>query len=133
MHFLLSETNFPTEKSLSTKLTIHSIWNRKCLHIFNYYSTILVLKKCEKCDTYLRKTKTSPLNKQVPSYVLMGLRNETASSTKPVSLTPFGEACLRLDLTAIHEILEKTGYKDDEGIANEVCPSSTYTRGFHLT
>ncbi|XP_057458788.1 serine/threonine-protein kinase BSK6 isoform X2 [Lotus japonicus] len=63
-----------------------------------------------------------PLQKEteVPSYVLMGLRNETASSTKPVSLTPFGEACLRLDLTAIHEILEKTGYKDDEGIANEL-------------
>jgi len=50
----------------------------------------------------------------------MGLRQETASSTKQLSLTPFGEACLRRDLTAIHEILEKTGYKDDEGIANEV-------------
>lgn len=31
-----------------------------------------------------------------------------------------GEACLRMDLTAIHEILDKAGYKDDEGIANEV-------------
>lgn len=51
----------------------------------------------------------------------MGLKHETESSTKPLSLTPFGEACLRLDLTAIHEKLEKIGYKDDEGIANEVC------------
>jgi hypothetical protein len=51
----------------------------------------------------------------------MGIRQETASSTQPLSLTPFGEACLRTDLTAIHEILEKIGYKDDEGIANEVC------------
>ena len=49
----------------------------------------------------------------------MGIRQETAS-TQPLSLTPFGEACLRMDLTAIHEILEKIGYKDDEGIANEV-------------
>ncbi|XP_014516819.1 probable serine/threonine-protein kinase BSK3 [Vigna radiata var. radiata] len=57
---------------------------------------------------------------EVPSYVLMGLRQDTASSTKQLLLTPFGEACLRLDLTAIHEILEKTGYKDDEGIANEL-------------
>ncbi|KAL2337882.1 hypothetical protein Fmac_012328 [Flemingia macrophylla] len=57
---------------------------------------------------------------EVPSYVLMGLKQETASSTKPLSLSPFGEACLRLDLTAIHEILEKTGYKDDEGVANEL-------------
>lgn len=57
---------------------------------------------------------------QVPSHILMGLQQETASSTKPLSLTSFGESCLRLDLTAIHAILEKTGYKDDEGIANEV-------------
>ncbi|KAG5253283.1 hypothetical protein OIU77_017476 [Salix suchowensis] len=57
---------------------------------------------------------------EVPSYVLMGIHGETASSTLPLSLTPFGEACLRKDLTAIHEILEKIGYKDDEGIANEL-------------
>ncbi|KAL2898838.1 Serine/threonine-protein kinase BSK5 [Bienertia sinuspersici] len=37
-----------------------------------------------------------------------------------LTLTPLGEACSRLDLTAIHEILEDTGYKDDEGIANEL-------------
>jgi len=64
----------------------------------------------------------------------MGLRQESASSTKQLSLTPFGEACLRLDLTAIHEILEKTGYKDDEGIANEVCYHiKLIESGFHLT
>ncbi|RYR26643.1 hypothetical protein Ahy_B02g060924 isoform A [Arachis hypogaea] len=58
---------------------------------------------------------------EVPSYVLMGLKHETTlSSTKQLALTPFGEACLRVDLTAIHEILEKIGYKDDEGIANEL-------------
>ena len=51
----------------------------------------------------------------------MGIAQETAPSTQPLSLTPFGEACRRLDLTAILEILEKIGYKDDEGIANEVC------------
>lgn len=50
----------------------------------------------------------------------MGIPHETTSSTQQLSLTPFGEACLRVDLTAIHEILEKIGYKDDEGIANEV-------------
>ncbi|KAK6152495.1 hypothetical protein DH2020_015130 [Rehmannia glutinosa] len=44
---------------------------------------------------------------------LMSLQKET-------ELTPMGEACLRMDLTAIHEILDKTGYKDDEGIANEL-------------
>ncbi|TXG58727.1 hypothetical protein EZV62_016556 [Acer yangbiense] len=57
---------------------------------------------------------------EVPSHVLMGIAQETAPSTQPLSLTPFGEACMRLDLTAILEILEKIGYKDDEGIANEI-------------
>lgn len=36
-------------------------------------------------------------------------------------LSPLGEACLRMDLTALHEVLEKIGYKDDEGAATEVC------------
>ncbi|KAL2485157.1 Protein kinase protein with tetratricopeptide repeat domain [Abeliophyllum distichum] len=58
---------------------------------------------------------------EVPSYVLLGIPHGNANSTQPLLLTPMGEACLRMDLTAIHEILEKTGYKDDEGIANEVC------------
>lgn len=48
----------------------------------------------------------------------MGIPNPSATSVK--TLTPLGEACSRLDLTAIHGILEKVGYKDDEGIANEV-------------
>lgn len=50
----------------------------------------------------------------------MGIPNGAASSKQTLSLTPLGEACSRMDLTAIHEILEKVGYKDDEGIANEV-------------
>lgn len=57
---------------------------------------------------------------EVPSYVLMGIPHETASTKQQLTLTPFGDACLRMDLTAIHEILEKLGYKDDEGIANEL-------------
>uniref|UniRef100_A0A9I9DZ62 Protein kinase domain-containing protein n=1 Tax=Cucumis melo TaxID=3656 RepID=A0A9I9DZ62_CUCME len=56
---------------------------------------------------------------EVPSYVLMGISHGNASS-KQMSLSPFGEACSRTDLTAIHEILEKAGYKDDEGVANEL-------------
>ncbi|CAA2964613.1 probable serine threonine- kinase At5g41260 [Olea europaea subsp. europaea] len=57
---------------------------------------------------------------EVPSHVLLGIRHGNANSTQPLLLTPMGETCLRMDLTAIHEILEKTGYKDDEGIANEL-------------
>ncbi|GFY93202.1 kinase with tetratricopeptide repeat domain-containing protein [Actinidia rufa] len=57
---------------------------------------------------------------EVPSYVLMGIPHGTESTKPLLPLTPMGEACLRMDLTAIHEILEKIGYKDDEGIANEL-------------
>lgn len=53
---------------------------------------------------------------QVPSHVLMGIPNSASS----VPLSALGEACVRRDLTAIHEILESIGYKDDEGVANEV-------------
>ncbi|KAL1217685.1 Serine/threonine-protein kinase BSK5 [Cardamine amara subsp. amara] len=64
----------------------------------------------------------APLQKEtdVPSYVLMGIPHGAASPKETTSLTPLGDACSRLDLTAIHEILEKVGYKDDEGVANEL-------------
>ena len=54
---------------------------------------------------------------QVPSHVLMGIPHGAGA----LPLSPLGDACLRMDLTAIHEILEKIGYKDDEGAATEVC------------
>lgn len=59
-----------------------------------------------------------PLQKeaQVSSNELMGVPDSSAA----FPLSPLGEACLRKDLTAIHEILEKLGYKDDEGAATEL-------------
>ncbi|CAA7392692.1 unnamed protein product [Spirodela intermedia] len=59
---------------------------------------------------------------EVASSVLMGipLRGPSSDDAQSLALTPLGEACSRMDLTAIHELLEKTGYKDDEGIANEL-------------
>ncbi|KAL3498835.1 hypothetical protein ACH5RR_041567 [Cinchona calisaya] len=59
-----------------------------------------------------------PLQKQteVPSHVLMGIPH----GGEGMSLSPLGEACQRMDLTAMHEILEKLGYKDDEGAATEL-------------
>lgn len=38
----------------------------------------------------------------------------------PTMLSPLGKACARMDLTAVQDILLKTGYKDDEGADNEV-------------
>ncbi|KAG6491106.1 hypothetical protein ZIOFF_052438 [Zingiber officinale] len=63
----------------------------------------------------------TPLQKEteVPSYVLMDIPCGGASSIESLSLSPLGEACSRMDLTAIHEIMEAVGYKDDEGTANE--------------
>ncbi|MCD7447018.1 Serine/threonine-protein kinase bsk5 [Datura stramonium] len=57
---------------------------------------------------------------EVPSHVLLGIRHGAATPPQPLLLTTTGEACLRKDLTALHEILQKNGYKDDEGIANEL-------------
>ena len=60
----------------------------------------------------------TPLQKEteVPSHVLMGIPHSASFSP----LSPLGEACSRMDLTAIHEILESVGYKDDEGMTNEL-------------
>lgn len=48
----------------------------------------------------------------------MGLQKTTA--VLPTLLSPLGKACARMDLTAVHDILLKTGYKDEEGAENEV-------------
>lgn len=57
---------------------------------------------------------------QVPSYVMLGIpRHEEAPPTPQHPLSPMGDACSRMDLTAIHQILVMTHYKDDEG-TNEV-------------
>jgi BR-signaling kinase len=55
---------------------------------------------------------------QVPSYTMMGISR--GDSVPTLTFSPLGEACSRNDLTAVHEILVKTGYKDDEGTDNEL-------------
>ncbi|KAI3710832.1 hypothetical protein L2E82_40626 [Cichorium intybus] len=59
-----------------------------------------------------------PLQKETeqPSHVLMGI----PQGGPAMPLTPLGDACLRMDLTAIHEILENLAYKDDEGATAEL-------------
>ena len=49
----------------------------------------------------------------------MGLP-KSAPVVVPTVLSPLGKACARMDLTAVHDILLKTGYKDEEGAENEV-------------
>ncbi|KAG9443142.1 hypothetical protein H6P81_018996 [Aristolochia fimbriata] len=54
---------------------------------------------------------------EVPSYVMLGIpKHEEAPPALPQHpLSPMGEACSRMDLTAIHQILVMTHYRDDEG------------------
>ncbi|CAN1192599.1 Serine/threonine-protein kinase BSK1 [Linum perenne] len=61
----------------------------------------------------------SPLQSKpdVPSYVMLGItkKQEEAPPAPQRPRSPMGEACSRMDLTAIHQILVMTHYKDDEG------------------
>ncbi|CAL8160708.1 unnamed protein product [Prunus armeniaca] len=62
-----------------------------------------------------------PLQEQteVPSYVLMGVPHGNIPPKQTV-LSPLGEACSKLDLARIHEILLMIGYKEDEGGQTEL-------------
>ncbi|WOL14968.1 putative serine/threonine-protein kinase [Canna indica] len=58
---------------------------------------------------------------EVPSYSLLGILNgPPVASKQTIKLSPLGEACAKLDLVTIYEILEEIGYKDDEGLANDL-------------
>ncbi|GAB4838611.1 Serine/threonine-protein kinase bsk1 [Ancistrocladus abbreviatus] len=60
----------------------------------------------------------APLNTMpdVPSHVMLGTsKQEESPSTPARPLSAMGEACSRIDLTAIHQILVMTHYRDDEG------------------
>lgn len=71
-------------------------------------------------DVKFLLTAVTPLQKQeVASHVLMGL-TKSSLVVLPTLLSPLGKACARLDLTAVHDILLKTGYKDEEGAENEL-------------
>ncbi|WOL16807.1 putative serine/threonine-protein kinase [Canna indica] len=52
---------------------------------------------------------------ELPSYVMLGIQKpKEALETPQHQLSPMGEACSRMDLTAIHQILVMTHYRDDE-------------------
>ncbi|KAJ4831310.1 Serine/threonine-protein kinase bsk2 [Turnera subulata] len=82
----------------------------KCLHF----------EARDRPDTKFLLSAVAPLQKQkeVTSQTLMGLSKNTV--TLPTTLSPLGKACARMDLTAVHDILLKTGYKDEEGAENEL-------------
>ncbi|XP_019446615.1 PREDICTED: probable serine/threonine-protein kinase At5g41260 isoform X1 [Lupinus angustifolius] len=63
-------------------------------------------------------TALTPLMKdsEVPSHVLMDIPDVSAAAP----LSSLGEACQRMDLTVLHEVVEKLGYKDDDGTETEL-------------
>ncbi|XP_042046562.1 serine/threonine-protein kinase BSK2-like isoform X2 [Salvia splendens] len=64
-------------------------------------------------------TAVAPLQKQeVASHLLMNLTKSPVVS--PTMVSPLGKACSRMDLTAVHDILLKTGYRDEDGTDNEL-------------
>ncbi|KAK1303202.1 putative serine/threonine-protein kinase [Acorus calamus] len=53
---------------------------------------------------------------EVPSHVMLNIPKQVEAPPTPQHpLSPMGEACSRMDLTAIHQILVATHYRDDEG------------------
>lgn len=53
---------------------------------------------------------------EVPSHVMMAITRQEATPPAPqIPLSQLGEACARMDLTAMHQIMVMMHYKDDEG------------------
>ncbi|XP_076932144.1 serine/threonine-protein kinase BSK1-like [Bidens hawaiensis] len=86
--------------------------------VFDLASRCLQYEPRERPNTKELVATLAPLQKKpdVPSYQMLGIpKHEEAPSTPPHPLSPMGDACSRMDLTAIHQILVMTHYKDDEG------------------
>ncbi|KAK8485453.1 hypothetical protein V6N11_009864 [Hibiscus sabdariffa] len=96
-------------------------------HIPPSHALDLILRLASRCLQYEPRERPNPKSlvaaliplqrdTEVPSHELMGILH----GADAVPLSPLGEACLRMDLTAVHDVLEKLGYKDDEGSATEL-------------
>ncbi|CAI0434966.1 unnamed protein product [Linum tenue] len=86
--------------------------------VFDLASRCLQYEPRERPSTKDIVETLSPLQNKsdVPSYVMLGIsKQEQAPPTPQHPLSPMGDACSRMDLTAIHQILVMMHYKDDEG------------------
>lgn len=103
-------------------------WLLYCDFIHSWFPHICYLMATRQFCAFLMAV-TFPFSncKQVPSYEMLGIpkyEEEVPPTPAPQPqhpLSPMGEACSRMDLTAIHQILVNTHYRDDEG-TNEVNP-----------
>ncbi|KAF9625945.1 hypothetical protein IFM89_027813 [Coptis chinensis] len=94
--------------------------NEDATNLVELASKCLQSEARDRPNTKFLVTAVAPLQKQreVASHVLLGLQKNTA--VPPTLFSPLGKACVRMDLTAVHDILLKTGYKDEEGAENEL-------------
>ncbi|XP_021284179.1 probable serine/threonine-protein kinase At4g35230 [Herrania umbratica] len=86
--------------------------------VFDLASRCLQYEPRERPNTKDLVTTLAPLQNKpdVPSYVMLAIpKHEEGPPTPQHPLSPMGDACSRMDLTAIHQILVMTHYKDDEG------------------
>jgi BR-signaling kinase len=105
--------------------------NEDATSLVDLASKCLQYESRDRPDFKFILTSVSPLQKQseVSSNILMGQQKPEAAAPAaaaaaavvvPTVLSPLGKACARMDLTAVHEILLKTGYRDEEGAENEL-------------
>ncbi|KAL9252635.1 Serine/threonine-protein kinase BSK1-like protein [Drosera capensis] len=90
--------------------------------VVNLASQCLQCEPRERPNTKDLVLSLAPLNtsSNIPSHVMLGIKkDEESPSTPSRPLSPMGEACSRMDLTAIHQILVMIHYRDDEG-SNEL-------------
>ncbi|XP_077235265.1 serine/threonine-protein kinase BSK2-like [Tasmannia lanceolata] len=94
--------------------------NEDATKLVELASRCLQFEPRDRPNTMFLLASVAPLQKQseVTSLVLMGLSKTMV--VLPTILSPLGKACSRMDLTAVHDILLKTGYKDEEGAENEL-------------
>ncbi|KAF5751012.1 kinase family protein [Tripterygium wilfordii] len=99
-------------------------------HLLRNFSTeeaTIVVDLASQCLQYELKERPSTkdlvatlaslqIKTDVPSFAMLGISKQEDSPSPPQRpLSAMGEACSRLDLTAIHHILVTTHYRDDEG------------------
>ncbi|CAN6566707.1 unnamed protein product [Malus baccata var. baccata] len=94
--------------------------NEDATELVELASKCLQYEAKDRPETTFLLSAVSPLQKQteVASLVLMGLSKTPV--VMPTILSPLGKACVQMDLSAVHEILLKTGYRDEEGAENEL-------------
>ncbi|WOL07258.1 putative serine/threonine-protein kinase [Canna indica] len=95
---------------------------QEAITVVNLASQCLQYEPRERPNTKNLVETLGPLQagSETPSYTMLGIEKQEEAPPAPQHpLSPMGEACSRMDLTAIHQILVTTHYRDDE-VTNEL-------------